>query len=66
MNKVNVKINKLVHLDLPVLDIISKTDMHEYWYDYAKPNYRDNPKLRYMDTDSIIVQVKVENIFKDI
>ena len=32
--------------------------MHEFWYDYLKPQYRENVKLGYMDTDSLIVHVK--------
>ena len=27
--------------------------MYEFWYDYMKPKYNDNVKLRYMDTDSL-------------
>ena len=66
MNKINVQMKKLVYLDLSALDIISKIAMYEYWYDYAKPNYGDNPKLCHMDTDSIRVHVKAEDVYKDI
>ena len=41
---------------------ISKTLMHEFWYDYMKPKYRDNVKLCYMDTDSFIIHIKIEVI----
>ena len=34
------KINKPVYLGLLILDI-SKTLMHEFWYDYVKPKYQD-------------------------
>ena len=40
--------------------------MYEYWYDYVKPKYGENAKLCYMDTDSFIVHVKTDDIYKDI
>ena len=39
--------------------------MHEFWYDYLKPKYGEKPKLCYMDTDSFIVHVKTNDIYKD-
>ena len=40
--------------------------MYEFWYDYAKPKYGKKSKLCYMDTDSFIVYIKTDNIYKDI
>ena len=40
--------------------------MYEFWYDYVKPKYDENSKLRYIDTDSFIVYVKTDDIYKDI
>ena len=40
--------------------------MYEFWYDYVKPKYGENAKLCYMDTDSFIVHVKADDIYKDI
>ena len=40
--------------------------MYEFWYDYVKPKYCDNAKVCYMDTDSLIVHVKTDDICKDI
>ena len=39
--------------------------MHEFWYGYIKLN-GEKAKLGYMDTDSFIVHVKPEDIYKDI
>ena len=36
--KINVKMNKPVYLDLPILEI-SKTLTYEFWNDYFKPKY---------------------------
>ena len=45
--------------------------MYEFSYDYIQPKYRRNStecnaKLCYMDTDSFIVQIKTEDVYKDI
>ena len=43
-----------------------QTLIYEFWYDYLKPKYKDNPKLWYMDTDSFVVNIFIENFFEDI
>ena len=40
--------------------------MYNFWYDYFKPKYGDRAKLCYMDTDSFIVHIKIEDFFEDI
>ena len=40
--------------------------MYEFWYDYMKPKYNDNVKLCYMDTDSLIINIKTNDFYKDI
>ena len=65
MKKTKVKMNKPIYLGLSILEI-SKTLMYEFWYDYMKPKYNDNDKLCYMDTDSFIMNIKTNGIYKDI
>ena len=55
--------NKSVYLVLSILDL-SKTVIYEFWYDYVKLKYRENVKLYYIDTESFIVQVKTDDIYK--
>ena len=57
--------NKLVYLELSVLHV-SKTVMYKFWYDYVKQKYNENANVCYMDTDSFIVHVKTDDIYKDI
>ena len=64
MKKTKVKINKPVCLGLSILEI-SKTLMYKFWYDYMKPEYGDNVKLCYMDTDSFIMHIKTEDFYVD-
>ena len=60
MKKIKVKMNKPIYLGLSILEI-SKIPMYEFWYDYMKPKYSDNVKLRYTDTDSFIINIKTKD-----
>ena len=65
MKKTKVKMNKSIYLGLSILEI-SKILMYEFWYDYMKPKYNSNVKLCYMDTDSLIMNNKTNDFYKDI
>ena len=65
MKKIKVKMNKPIYLGLSILEI-SKTLMYEFWYEYMKPEYADDVKLCYMDTDSFIMHIKTKDFHKDI
>ena len=65
MNKTIVKMNKPIYLGLSILDI-SQILMYKFWYDYMKPKYNDNVKLCYMDTDSLVMNIKTNYLYKDI
>ena len=65
MKKAQILTNKLVYLELSKLDL-SKTVMYQIWDDYVKQKYGENAKLCYVDTDSFIVNVKPDDIYKDI
>ena len=54
-----------VCLGLSILDL-SKTVIYEFWFDYVKPKYGENAKICYMNTESFIVHVKTDDIYKDI
>ena len=56
MKKVKVKMNKPIYLGLSIL----------FWYDYMKKKYGDMVKLCYMDTDSLIMNIKTKDFYKDI
>ena len=57
--------NKPVYLGLSILEI-TKTLMYEFWYDYIKLKYQDNAKLYYMDPDTFIIHIKIEDFYEDI
>ena len=64
-NKIKIAMDEPVYLVSSILDL-SKTVMYEFWYDYIKPEYGEDTKLCYMDTDSLIAYVKIEYIYKGI
>ena len=43
----------------------SKLHMYEFWYDHLKNKYNDIVELIYTDTDSFIIGVKTNDIYKD-
>ena len=66
MGKVKVVMEKPVYLG-QVIPVLSKIVMYEFHYDYMKPKYDGkNLKLCYMDTDSLVHEIKTEDFYADI
>ena len=66
MGKLKVVMNKPVYLGQAILDL-SKIVMYKFHYDYMKRKYKDkNLTLCYMDTDSLIYSIKMDDFYKDI
>ena len=66
MGKIKVVMNKPVYLGQAILDL-SKIVMYEFHYDYMKCKYDDeNLTLCYMDTGSLIYDIKTKDFYKDI
>ena len=65
MEKIEILMNKPVYLGPSKLEL-SNILMYEFWYDYTKPKYGENAKVCYMDTESFIIYVKTDDIYKDI
>ena len=39
--------------------------MYQFWYDHLKNKYNNKGELVYTDTDSFIVQVETDDVYKD-
>ena len=66
MGKIKVVLNKPVYLGQAILDL-SKIVMYEFHYDYMVPKYGlEKLKLCYMDTDSLVYDIKTEDFYEDI
>ena len=58
--------NKPVYLGLSILEL-SKILIYEFLYDYVKSEYgKKKTKLCYMNTDSFILYIKTNDIYKGI
>ena len=56
--------NKLIYLGSVILEA-SKLRMYQFWYDHLKNKYNNKVELVYTDTDSFIIQVETDDIYKD-
>ena len=66
IGKIKVVMNKPVYLGQVILDL-SKIVMYEFHYDYMVPKYGlEKLKLCYMDTDSLVYDIKTEDFNEDI
>ena len=65
MGETEIRMNKPVYLGQAILDL-SKTLMYEFHYDYMRSKYGEKVKLRYMDTDGFIYEIKTEGFYKGI
>lgn len=64
MQKTNVRLNKPIQVGFIILEH-SKLQMYEFNYDIFKPMYPSS-ELLYMDTDSLIYNVKTKDFYADL
>ena len=62
--KTKVKMNKPVYLGMSIL-YISKTLMYDFQCDYIKPKYGDKAQLYYIDAESFVIHIKIEDFYED-
>ena len=60
-----VLLNKPIYVGMAILDL-SKLHMYEFYYDVLKTKYDTKIKLAYTDTDSFIVHVETDDLYKDL
>ena len=56
--------NKSIYLGACILET-SKLHMYQFWYDHLKNKYNNKVELIYTDTDSLLIHVKTDDIYKD-
>ena len=64
MHKDHILINRPVHTGMCVLEL-SKTLMYNFYYNHVEPKYGSNYQLLYTDTDLLLLDIKTEDIYKD-
>ena len=60
----NVILNKPIYVGASILDL-SKYYMYDFWYGHIKHKYGDRAKLCYTDMDSLIIEIKTEDVYAD-
>ena len=63
-NYETVRLNKPIYMGFSILDF-SKVHMYSFYYDVLKPKYDDNIKLVYTDTDSYVIKIDTDDVYKD-
>ena len=56
--------NKPIYMGAVILET-SKLHMYEFWYNHLKEKYDDKIQLLYTDTDSFVIEVETDDIYKD-
>lgn len=63
--KKTVKLDKPTYVGFSILEL-SKVRMYEFFYTVIKPKYGDKVKIMMMDTDSFLLYIETEDIYRDI
>ena len=65
MRKSRLLLNKPVYTGMTILDK-SKTLMYDFFYNHLKKQYGEKCELLYTDTDSLLLKIETEDVYKDI
>ncbi len=65
MHKTTVKLCKPIYLGFCILEL-SKLLMYETFYNVFLPKWGDNLEFLYMDTDSMVLNVRTEDVYEDL
>ena len=63
-SKLALKLNKPAYIGMCILEL-SKVLMYESHYDYIKNKYVNESKLLFTDTDSLMYEIKTEDVYKN-
>ena len=61
---VALKLNKPAYNGMCILEL-SKVLLYEFHYDYIKNKYDNKSKLLFTDTDSLMYDIKTEDVYED-
>ena len=62
-NKVTLTLIKPTYIGMCILEL-RKVLMHDFHYDYIKNKYGNNSRLLSTDTDSLMYEIKTEDVYK--
>lgn len=65
LQRTHLLMNKPIIIGMSILDV-SKLTMYSFLYDFIKPKYNSKSRVAYTDTDSFILEIETDDIYKDI
>lgn len=65
MHKSHLVLNRPVYVGMSILDL-SKYLMYDFYYNQMKAQYGEQCQLLYTDTDSLLLSIETEDVYKDI
>jgi len=65
MKRTKTVFNKPIYIGMSILDIY-KNCMYDFYYNIMKERYNERIKLLYMDTDSLIMEIKTDDFYNDV
>ena len=63
-SKLALKLNKPSYIGMCILEL-SNILMYQFYYDYIKNIYGSNSRLFFTDTDSLMYEIKTEDVYED-
>ena len=64
MHKSRLVLNRPIYVGMSVLDL-SKSLMYDFYYNQMKAQYGDRVELLYTDTDSLLLEIQTEDVYRD-
>ncbi|MEW8491110.1 MAG: DNA polymerase, partial [Candidatus Thiodiazotropha endolucinida] len=64
VHKSRLVLNRPVYVGMSILDI-SKHLMYDFYYNKLKAQYGESCQLLYTDTDSLLLEIQTEDVYKD-
>ena len=65
MKRTKIVFNKPIYIGMSILDI-SKNCMYDFYHNVIKERYNERFKLLYIDTDSLIMEIKTDDFYSDV
>ena len=62
--KVTLTLNKPVYIGMCIVEL-NKVLLYEFHYDCIKSKYGRNSRLLFTDTDSLMYEIKIEDVYED-
>ncbi|GFR65766.1 protein NYNRIN [Elysia marginata] len=64
MHKSRLILNRPIYVGMSILDL-SKHLMYDFYYNHIKTQYGDRADLLYTDTDSLLLEIQTEDVYRD-